>query len=657
MTLPNPVTPPVADQARSLRRGLSIRIVAVSALLAVALLPVRARTVGFWLVPTLADWRGQLPLAIATAVYDVIFVFGVMAFSLGVLWLPAMAKEKRAWRVWRIHAGFSIFTLMVALVNIPIVAWLGQPFTFQWLMYSDFLRSAEAMLAVAAAVPWWQAAVGVGVVSCFGWGLVRFARWAESHAERVRGLRWKLTVGAVLVFTYAVGAHVWLTRIEWTGGVVVNPIWSFAKSCVLAARSPGPFAMQTPIAPDDFHPPPALPPGQPASTLPDERPVTRNVIFFVLESVAARYLGVFGSTHGVTPELDRAREHAMVFTNAYAHAPATNLTLVALLNGIYPRVSFRPTTSQKPDIELDGIGEVLRQHGRSTSFFATAPLNYHRAGEFLAASGDFDLIEDSTRRVTHEGLRPATWDAMAGSTDQSTIESVINWIESRGEQPFFTTVWTNQTHFPYLVSGETRGIVENADFNRYLNALAEIDAAFGRLMTWLQTTGRAQDTLVVVLGDHGEAFGQHRNYGHAGHVYEENIHIPLLLVQPGMFHGETNPTVCGIVDLVPTVSEIMRLPSNDAWQGRSLFSTQRTGRVYFFAAWSDFLMGYREGDVKKVYNAANDRQIVFDLATDPDEMKNLAPQLSTAASREITQRVATWVQHIEDTYRPLLEDE
>ena len=194
-------------------------------------------------------------------------------------------------------------------------------------------------------------------------------------------------------------------------------------------------------------------------------------------------------------------------------------------------------------------------------------------------------------------------------------------------------------------------------FNRYLNALSESDAAFGRLIRWLEKTARAADTLVVVLGDHGEAFGQHHNYGHAAQVYEENIHIPLLLIQPGWFHGETNPTVCGVVDLAPTVAEILGLSADPEWQGRSLFSTQRTGRVYFFAAWSDFLMGYREGAVKKVYNATVDRHLVFDLAADPEERHNLAPAMDREATREITQRVAAWVQHIEATYQPLLEEE
>jgi arylsulfatase A-like enzyme len=359
----------------------------------------------------------------------------------------------------------------------------------------------------------------------------------------------------------------------------------------------------------------------------------------------------------VTPELDRRRGDAAVFTSAYAHAPATNLTLVALMHGIYPRVSFRPTTSQKPDIELRGLGEQLRQRGFASAFFSTVPLNYHRAGEFLAASNDFDFVEDPTRRAPLPGLPPTPWDPMAGTTDHATVESAIRWLEAQGDQPFAATIWTNQTHFPYLVAGETRALVDNPDFNRYLNGLAEIDRAFGRLMSWLDETGRARDTLVVVLGDHGEAFGQHRNYGHAGHVYEENIHIPLLLIQPGLFHGETYADVCGVVDIVPTVAEILRLPVDAGWQGRSLFSTQRTGRVYFFAAWSDFLMGYREGDVKKVYNAANDRHMIFDLAADPGESRNLAGKPGGGSTREVTQRVAAWVQHIEETYRPLLADE
>lgn len=659
---PGPVSnaPPLSPAevaAAALRRSVAIRIVAVSSLLCVALAPIRAKTAGFWLIKAFLDWSNELPRALATSVYDVLFVLGFTGIALGVLWLPAKVPERRARRVYRAHVGMAIFTLAAAMANIPIVAWLGQPFTFQWLMYSDFLRSAEAMLAIAAAVPWWQALGGLFVLACFGCGLVWFARWVESLLRDRRGVR-RFFIGAlVLVIAYAIGAHLWVTRIGWGGNVMANPIWAFVKSCALAIRVPGPFTMRTPFGTDDFHPPPPVSAGSAKSILPVERAATKNVIYFVLESVASRYVGVYGDKHGVTPELDRRRADAALFTNAYAHAPATNLTLVALLHGIYPRVSFRPTTSQKPDIELRGLGEQLRARGYATAFFSTAPLNYHRAGEFLAASGDFDLIEDPTQRAPLPDLPAAPWDEMAGSTDEETIASAIRWMDARGAQPFCATIWTNQTHFPYLVAGKSRALADNPDFNRYLNALSEIDQAFGRLMTWLDETGRARDTLVIVLGDHGEAFGQHRNYGHAGHVYEENIHIPLLFIQPGLFRGETYPTVGGIVDLVPTVAEILHLPDDEGWHGRSLFSTQRTGRVYFFAAWSDFLMGYREGDLKKVYNAANDRHIVFDLAADPLETRNLAPRQPAEITREITQRVAAWVQHIEAVYRPLLEDE
>jgi arylsulfatase A-like enzyme len=213
---------------------------------------------------------------------------------------------------------------------------------------------------------------------------------------------------------------------------------------------------------------------------------------------------------------------------------------------------------------------------------------------------------------------------------------------------------TNMTHYPYFTNQTLQrfGPDENM-LNRYLNALHVGDSAFGTIMQWLEKSGLAAQTLVVVAGDHGEAFGRHHQLGHAGGIYEENCHVPLMLINPTLFEGQRHPTVGGLVDLAPTIMEVLGKPSPEQWQGRSLFSGHRTGRTYFFSPWSDYLFGYRNGDLKLIYNATKDRYEIYDLSSDPEERFNRVadyrPQIQPGVSR-----LAGWVQHQDRLFRRLI---
>ena len=126
-------------------------------------------------------------------------------------------------------------------------------------------------------------------------------------------------------------------------------------------------------------------------------------------------------------------------------------------------------------------------------------------------------------------------------------------------------------------------------------------------------------------------------------IYEENLHVPLVLICPGLFHGERLSTVGGLIDIAPTALDVLGIDPPAAWQGRSLFRSDRTGRVYFYSPFSYNLFGLREGDRKVIYSSSQDQTELYDLAADAREQIDRAAEFPDAVRRG-QDRLAAWAQ-------------
>ena len=116
-----------------------------------------------------------------------------------------------------------------------------------------------------------------------------------------------------------------------------------------------------------------------------------------------------------------------------------------------------------------------------------------------------------------------------------------------------------------------------------------------------------------------------------------------MLINPQLYHGEENDVLGGIVDIGPTILDLLGMRTPGEWQGRSLFSEDRSPRVYFFAPWSRKVFGLREGNRKYIYDATRQTMEIYDLLNDPLETENLADYDPTAV-KLARQRIAAWVQ-------------
>jgi lipoteichoic acid synthase len=619
------------------------RILAEGISLAACLLLVRLQLINFLSFHSVRT-AATIPTRAGLAGYhDLVYV---AALAIAFLTLILIARRSAAIRRL-LHVAFlaiAVFSVLLAMANVRIVFVLGSPLTYQWLEYSDFLRSQDARNAILDALTWKSLLLAAAMVVLF-FLLARVAMRGLELAHRRLDLRVLAAAASALLLAYLWlgGAHV--KRTSWDRYKLMNPVVVFVRSFITAHRSPSLLSMRTRVGPEDFEPSPAT--RQRASPPPSGGDPTRNILVVVLESVGAEYLQPYGSIYAATPTLEALRPHAAIFENAYAQAASTTSSLVSLLLSVYPSMVQRDFIRDHPALNFPSLSSELKRLGYRTAYFSSADDRFSNMEAFLLHRG-FDVVRDYRAfpcdRAILIGSDP-NWPFLDGTDDECTADALRRWIDEAPQRPFFAIFWTMMTHYPYF-RGQSRidfG-VQDSYLDRYLNALRHDDLVIANLVRFLRERGLERSTLLIVVGDHGEAFGRHGHYAHGTDVYEENVHVPLLLIQPGRFHGERYPQPGGIVDIAPTILDLLGVGPPGLWQGRSLWSAARTGRAYFAAWFSDFQLGYREGDRKFIYDVAEDRFELYDLRSDPHETLNraAAEPAAVAAAKE---KLATWVQY------------
>ncbi|MDB6154938.1 MAG: Sulfatase [Chthoniobacteraceae bacterium] len=372
----------------------------------------------------------------------------------------------------------------------------------------------------------------------------------------------------------------------------------------------------------------------------------KNVIVIVCESVGSYYLSLYGSHLKTWPCMEAEAAHSLVFDHYYSHIENTSDALFAITLSRYAPLTWRNATATHPREPGATVAEILKNHDYRTAFISGGDNKYAMQADFLNGRG-FDLIQDC-----HSANTPSAFSW--GLDDKSTVDMILEFADRDRSKPFYVLSWTQATHHPFYVppAYAENDFIQNdtaltdipEDLNNYLNALAELDRQLGRLFQALRERHLADDTIVIVTGDHGQAFGPpHQGYFHSGNVYEEDVHAPFLIWSPSLFSNSPRSDAIGAhIDLAPTVLDLLGIAAPPGWQGRSLLKTGDR-RAYFFGMRNDFIFGVREGRFKYIFNSTQGRDELYDLAADPREQLNLSPN-EPALRERLHQRLAAWME-------------
>ena len=371
-----------------------------------------------------------------------------------------------------------------------------------------------------------------------------------------------------------------------------------------------------------------------------------NIVMVVADSLRARSTSLSAGDRDTTPQLASWAANQVVFENAMAPSGWCGSSIASVFSGVYETAhglsNHRTSERVEGDVFLDSIPtlpEILREAG------------YHTAGLHKSALFSPDL---------GWGQGFDTWEVLAqlegqnmakGSSAKELTDAAVSWLAATGPDPFFLYLHYMDPSAPYqapdpwydmFVPEENTSTLEGraselGELNHgasytaedveklvalYEGEIAYWDSEFIRIPEALQDQGLEENTVLVVMSDHGEQFAEHDSWRHQ-YLWQENIHVPLVLSVPGATPGRVSNQV-SLIDVAPTLSTLIGVPGWEAWQGADL---------------SGFLVGNTEMESRHLFSefipswavlapdgwkAHSERLVDYlhDLSTDPLETQD-----------------------------------
>ncbi|GAB5541941.1 MAG: hypothetical protein SangKO_017010 [Sandaracinaceae bacterium] len=371
----------------------------------------------------------------------------------------------------------------------------------------------------------------------------------------------------------------------------------------------------------------------------------RHVLVYLIDTLRADRLGAYAPQGRVrTPGLDRFARGAATFVQARAQENWTKPSVATLMSSLLPweHTAFADASEVPRTVRL--MPEILNERGFATAGFV--------ANGYVSRRFGFRRGWDHWRNYIREGRR---------TRGELVAADALAWLDQRpADQPFFLYVHAIDPHVPYrpparyvemydpdpyrgpvdfsrdatlLERIKTGGLRLSERDRRHLVALydGEVsyqDAQLASILDGLERRGLADETMVVITADHGEELFDHGSVGHGHSLYDELVRVPLLVRVPGLPTRRVDGSV-GLVDVLPTVLDVLGEPIPDDLSGRSLLPALRgDGEDAPSFSVSGFMEHWRSvasGRFKLVARSRG-RYALFDLEADPGETHDLSDE-------------------------------
>lgn len=392
----------------------------------------------------------------------------------------------------------------------------------------------------------------------------------------------------------------------------------------------------------------------------ENKPVV-NVLLITLDTTRADRLGCYGYDKPLTPVLDRLAAESVVFDMAIAQAAVTPVSHASILTGLDPyhhglRVLHGNVANRLAE-KHETLAEVWERSGGQTAAFVSA---YPVGSDFGLHQG-FELFDERYQQTDGN----ASGDQGTVNTDESqrradeTVDAALAWLGADRDRNSPLLMWLHffDPHDPRVVPPDEvqeKFVPAGQDRRDWLLSVYDcevfyMDSQIGRIVEAFKAEGLWEETVVVVVGDHGEGLGQHDWWSH-GILYQEQIRVPLIVRVPGMKTVRRVGPLVRTIDIMPTLLETAGVeeanwPRMDGASLKAALKTGRTGGILMAYSDSVNILSYGRQDDPAQYDHKHDKlycimqagyKLIFhqlkpdesefyNLNKDPGELNNLAP--------------------------------
>ncbi|HEO71329.1 MAG TPA: hypothetical protein ENN80_08700, partial [Candidatus Hydrogenedentes bacterium] len=283
-----------------------------------------------------------------------------------------------------------------------------------------------------------------------------------------------------------------------------------------------------------------------------------NVVFLSVDTLRADHLGCYGYEAPTSPHIDQLATRARLYEDCVCEAPLTGPSFGSMLTGLYPRLTGTTRNGLRMPEHVRSVAQAFHEAGYQTFCVQS---NWTLKTKIFAMDRGFDVYDDEFHEKRWGLIKPERY-------AEDVTDRAFEHLEALdGDRPFFAWIHYSDPHAPYRVHKEFRPsgrprfwqANEKKVVRKYDSEVAYTDAHIGRLLERLPV----EHTYILFVADHGESLYEHDYLGHGRRIYQTGVHVPLMLIGPGIAAGRTNaPARC-----VDVASTLLGMGGLEPWAG------------------------------------------------------------------------------------------